>query len=201
VSAPEVRLIADDEVAAAAGTLARAFAHDPLGTHERDGEPWNEVREADMLRPGIVLARAMGEVWCTPDLAAVACWRRPGAGRPTDEQRRAAGIDGLPPDLLRRRAERSEPAYEYVEARRDALHVRPEHWYCTMVGVEGSRRREGLGSAVLAPVLARAAASGVPVFLDTFNPANPPFYTRNGFRCLEADVEPVTGLPYWLFLR
>jgi hypothetical protein len=50
-------------------------------------------------------------------------------------------------------------------------------------------------------VLARAAASGVPVFLDTFNPANPPFYTRNGFRCLEADVEPVTGLPYWLFLR
>jgi hypothetical protein len=140
-----VRLIADDEVDAATGTLARAFAHDPLGTHARGGEPWNEVLEADMLRPGIVLARTLGEVWCTLDLAAVACWRRPGAGRPTDEQRRAAGIGSLSPDLLRRRAQRSEPAYEYVEGRRNALHVPPEHWYCTMVGVEGKSSPGGAG--------------------------------------------------------
>jgi hypothetical protein len=69
------------------------------------------------------------------------------------------------------------------------------------LGSRENRRREGLGSAVLAPVLARAAASGVPVFLDTFNPTNASFYTGNGFRCLEENVEPVTGLPYWLFLR
>jgi hypothetical protein len=157
VSASDVRLMADDEVDAAASTLARAFAHDPLESRARADEPWNQPLEADILRPGIVLARALGEVWCTPDLAAVACWRRPGAGRPSDVQFRAAGVDRLPADLLRRRAERAEPAYEYGEGRRDALHVPPEHWYCTMVGVEPTRRLEGLGSAVLAPVLAREA--------------------------------------------
>jgi ribosomal protein S18 acetylase RimI-like enzyme len=198
--ADPVRRIADGEIDAAAATLGRAFADDPLTLHAWP-DPATRALLGQFLRPGVVLARELGEVWCTADLSAVACWRRPGAHEPSDEQRRAAGVDVLPQPLAGEVSARSEPAYTFLAERRDAVGVPAEHWYLTMVGVDPARRREGLGSAVIAPVLAAADERGDPVFLETMNRANPAFYERNGFRGLESGVEPSTGLPYWLFLR
>jgi GNAT superfamily N-acetyltransferase len=196
-----VRLLADGEEDDAAMTLGRAFADTPLMVHAiPEAGPRREVAPM-LMRPGVRLARLLGEVWCTDDLAAVACWRRPGSGRPTEQQQRDAGFAQLPQPVTAQLVARTEPSYAFLAARRDALGVPAEHWYCTMVGVVPERWRTGLGSAVLAPVLRTAATRGEPVFLETMRAENCGFYLRNGFSCLEAGVEPATGLGYWLYLR
>jgi ribosomal protein S18 acetylase RimI-like enzyme len=77
------------------------------------------------------------------------------------------------------------------------LAVPGAHWYLNQVGVHPARRGRGTGSALLRPGLARAAAAGLPCYLETFGAGNLAFYRRLGFEVLVADVEPTSGLPFW----
>ena len=42
----------------------------------------------------------------------------------------------------------------------------------------------GLGSVLLQHTLAKADAQGLPAYLESSNPANIPFYQRNGFEVM-----------------
>ncbi len=53
-----------------------------------------------------------------------------------------------------------------------------EHVYVAFLGVAPSHQRRGIGRALLARVFEEAEA---PVFLDTANPANVPYYASVGF--------------------
>jgi GNAT superfamily N-acetyltransferase len=70
-----------------------------------------------------------------------------------------------------------------------------------MVGVAPERRRQGLGTAVMRPILDAARVGHQPVYLETFGPQNVAFYTAQGFALLEAGIDPSSNLPYWLFLQ
>ncbi|MBV7256725.1 GNAT family N-acetyltransferase [Pacificimonas sp. WHA3] len=64
-----------------------------------------------------------------------------------------------------------------------AAHHPPEtHWYLFTVGTLPDRRGQGLGKALLAPVLAHCDATNMPVYLENSNPANHGFYAAHGFR-------------------
>lgn len=54
-------------------------------------------------------------------------------------------------------------------------------WLLTLVGTLPSHRRRGIGAALLAPVLARCDAEGLPAVLETANPDNLGFYRGLGF--------------------
>ena len=69
------------------------------------------------------------------------------------------------------------------------------HWYLFLLAVDPARQGQGLPAEVLAPVLSRADAEGLPVYLDTHNPANPAYYARHGFA--EAVHDVVDGLRFW----
>jgi GNAT superfamily N-acetyltransferase len=77
------------------------------------------------------------------------------------------------------------------------LAVPGAHWYLNQVGVHPARQGRGTGRAVLHPGLARAAAAGLPCYLETFGAGSLSFYLRLGFEVLVADVEPTSGLPFW----
>ena len=198
---PRVRRLAAGEIDTAADVLGRAFHDDPL-TCYRFPDP--EQRAAVLgahLRPGVWLAQTLGEVWCTDDLSAIACWRPPGASRPTPAQRADAGVDEALAFADPAANATLDKADAFLAARAGALQVPPDHWYLTMVGVDPRRRRQGLGTAALRPVLERAEADGEPVYLETFGPQNPAFYLRCGCPCIEHGTEPNSGFPYWLLLR
>jgi GNAT superfamily N-acetyltransferase len=55
------------------------------------------------------------------------------------------------------------------------------HFYLSVVGTHPSRQGEGLGRRLLADNLARIAATGIPAYLESTNPANRPFYAGLGF--------------------
>jgi ribosomal protein S18 acetylase RimI-like enzyme len=196
-----VRQLTEADVDAAAATLGQAFLHDPLITYAIADEHTRQQFLPTYFTPGVRLAQILGEVWCTDDVSAVACWRRPGAGTPSAELLAEVGADRMPEPLSSQAAAAANPVYAYLEARQRPLNVPTDHWYLTMIGVAPGCTRRGLGSAVMRPVLDASRTHHEPVYLETMAERNVSFYEHNGFTQIEQGVEPGSGLPYWLFLR
>jgi len=60
-------------------------------------------------------------------------------------------------------------------------HPHERHWYLNVVSTLPSRQGQGLGGAVLAPVLDDADDNGWPCYLESSNPRNISLYLRHGF--------------------
>ena len=126
------------------------------------------------------------------DGASAAFWREPSfADISTAADRiEEAGDDApeLDPDELERLA--------ILGAAMEANHPDEPHWYLNVVSTLPSRQSQGLGAAVLRPVLERADADGVPCYLESTNPRNRTLYYRNGF--LDRGEIPLDGGPSML---
>ena len=68
-------------------------------------------------------------------------------------------------------------------------HDRP-HWYLFILGVEQPAQGQGLGSALLAHMLARVDADGMPAYLESSNQRNLALYGRHGFEVSSEVVIP-----------
>lgn len=60
-------------------------------------------------------------------------------------------------------------------------HPSEPHVYLFTVGTRKAARGQGLGKAMLTPVLAAADTAGLPVYLENTNPVNDGFYRSLGF--------------------
>ena len=76
-------------------------------------------------------------------------------------------------------------------------HPHDEHVYLWFLAVDPSHQRGGVGRALLARVYGGAAA---PVYLDTANPANVPYYASNGFEEIGRADGP-RGASMWFMTR
>ena len=68
----------------------------------------------------------------------------------------------------------------------ERVHLREPHYYLFAIGADPAHQGQGVGSALLAPMLARCDAERLPAYLESSNPANIPFYRRHGFEPLPA---------------
>jgi GNAT superfamily N-acetyltransferase len=62
-----------------------------------------------------------------------------------------------------------------------AYHPNVPHWYLPLLGVDPVHQNQGLGSALLEPLLAAFDRDGAIAYLEASNPRNLPFYERHGF--------------------
>ena len=76
-------------------------------------------------------------------------------------------------------------------------HPHTEHVYLWFLAVDPTYQRGGIGRALLARVYAEASA---PVYLDTANPANVPYYVSNGFEEL-GNADGPRGAKMWFMRR
>lgn len=81
-----------------------------------------------------------------------------------------------------------------------AIYVNPDMWYLSILGVEPTQQRQGLGSIVLAPTLAEADALGKSCYLETFSD-NLGFYQKLGFVSVAKIDDPVTKASYYVMVR
>jgi ribosomal protein S18 acetylase RimI-like enzyme len=79
-------------------------------------------------------------------------------------------------------------------------HPTRPHYYLQTLSIDPAHQRRGYGSALMAPMLERCDAEGMPAYLETQRESNIPFYRRFGF----AEREPI-GLadspPLWPMWR
>jgi GNAT superfamily N-acetyltransferase len=184
----------------AAAVLGAAFQPDPLLRYTLPDDAERRRLAPAHFLPVVTLAHTVGEVWQAGDLGAVACWLPPGHHDPSPDEVAASGLDRMAELIGAEPAARIDGVFAFLAQRRRALAV-PDHWYLALLGVDPARQGGGLGGAVIAPRLAACDEAGEPCFLETLEARNVPFYERHGFAVIETGVEPVSGLPYWLFLR
>jgi GNAT superfamily N-acetyltransferase len=84
-----------------------------------------------------------------------------------------------------------------VAAIQDRGHPPEEHVFLSLLAVAPARQRQGVGRALLARVFEEAEA---PVYLDTTNPANLPYYASFGFEEIGSEALP-RGARMWFMKR
>lgn len=139
-----------------------------------------------------------GEVYTTPDLGGVACWLPPGVGTTDIRGMVRSGMVLAPLRLGPAASLRFMGIAAYMDAEREHIVPAP-HWYLFAIGVEPPRQGEGIGGALLEPVLARADAIGLSCYLETQTERNVKFYEKHGFTV--ASVGEPRGLRIWTMLR
>ncbi|MDV2991430.1 MAG: hypothetical protein N4J56_001084 [Chroococcidiopsis sp. SAG 2025] len=86
----------------------------------------------------------------------------------------------------------------------EKIHKRnmPErHWYLELLGVEPSHQGQGIGSALLQPILQQADLERIPCYLETFSEKNVYFYRQHGFQVLKTIDMPEVNLHLWTMKR
>jgi GNAT superfamily N-acetyltransferase len=82
----------------------------------------------------------------------------------------------------------------------EASHPTEPHWYLGVLSTLPERQGQGLGTAVLQPILERCDADGVPAYLESSNPRNLTLYRRHGFVETGSPIELPDGpslIPMW----
>ena len=197
----DVRLARRSDVAAMAAVLARAFADDPFYRYLAGTAP----ERGERMRAGwIGLLRhasdRLSTTYTTDDHAGVALWHPPGYTGPgfleslrlLPSVRKLAGGYGRLREVSR--------AVSALEERR-RHHAAGPHYYLSALGVEPARQGEGVGTALVGPILARTAADGAPAYLETATARNVLLYERLGFAVVEELTLPRTDVHGWLMLR
>jgi len=198
---PIVTAIAEAAIPRAGEVLGRAFFDDPLWS-------WVLPDAGDRSRVlgwfmaiGVRYGHAHGVVHVTePSLDGCAVWLPPGDSDFLPERAAPFGIMEAPERL----GEDAFARFDSVMAHLGELHhqLEPaEHWYLMILGVEPARQRQGIGSALLQPVLARADREGRRCYLETQKPANVPFYQAHGFAVSRETDAPDAGPHLWLMAR
>ena len=199
--APEIVRLTDSQIPEAAATLAHAFHSDPLMVYAIP-DPADRTRllpdvYARMIRFGVLT----GEVYVTAGtVEGVAVWLPPNV-KWTRENIEASGMHETPTlignDAYQRY--REVVGREWQARERD---ITDPCWYLFLLGVEPNRQRQGLGGALMRPILERADTDQIACYLETENERNVAFYRRQGFEVIvngeEADA---TGVRFWTFRR
>lgn len=174
--------------------LARAFADDPAMTYIFP-DPRERAKRLPRLFALLFDADAPGMRLVTGDGQAATLWQRPGTPQ-------ASTID------LLRRAVPLVTALGFALPRAmrvgDALdaHAPPErHWYLHIAGVDPAHQGKGLGGASIREGLARAAADGLPAYLETATERNVALYQSLGFEVTSEWHVPKGGPKFWSMLR
>lgn len=184
------------DLPALTAVLARAFQDDPVAR-------WS--CPPDALRPK-VLARFQGarlrqllpheEIWTTFDLTSVALWAPPERWKTTTREDLALARGMLHPRLLPR-APQTITGLLGMEKKHPKT---PSHWYLAVLGTDPAAQGQGLGSAVLAPVLERCDADGMAAYLESSKESNISFYARHGFR-VTGEIRLPKGPTMWPMWR
>lgn len=192
----DVRLATQADRSGLARTLAAAFDDDPMMGYLLPVGTANRVaRLTAFMGLGVKGGLRHDTVHVTDDLAAGAVWRPPGHWKlaPSEMVRDAPALVGA----LRGRILTAFSALKVIE---DA-HPSEPHWYLEILGTEPASQGTGLGSAVMAPVLARCDDEGVPAYLESSKESNVPYYERHGFRVVEELALPKGGPSLWRMWR
>lgn len=173
-------------------SLVAAFAADPVVRHLFPDDATYPRYAAAFFGHLFDKRVPHGTVWTVGRGAAVAMWDAPAGPTPAARTAPAGTVpagtvlDALPADARAR-------LDAYDAAIHAALPTTP-HWYLGVLGTHPEHAGRRLGRAVMAAGLRRAAADGLPAYLETSNPANVEIYRRAGWTVERAvTAGPVTA--------
>jgi len=185
----------DADCPAIARVQARAFHDDPL---QAWALPDASTRLATLERVFELMASyssvPAGESYTDSTLACAAFWVPPGGFVP---DREAAAAMAPIIELLGEANDRFRAAEDTMRAHRPS----DVHFYLQGLGTDPPRQGQGLGSAVLEPVLERCDGEEIPAYLETTKERNVGFYELHRFEVVGSARIPLDGPLMWFMAR
>ncbi|MGV1003258.1 MAG: GNAT family N-acetyltransferase [Candidatus Nanopelagicales bacterium] len=188
----EVRRATRDDIPEAAAILARAFSNDPAAVWL---VPLAQARQRRLTAVFVVLLRRVYLPLGYTDVAlkdglivAVAAWAPPGKWKPPLHRLALAA-----PGMLKALGPRMRAGEELEDALENHHPARP-HWYLQTLGTAPGLQLRGAATALLAQRIAKCDANGMPIYMDTANPANIAIMARFGFAKMHT-IEIGAGAP------
>jgi GNAT superfamily N-acetyltransferase len=197
----KVTLIPDSQISSAGMVLAEAFFADPLNQYVFP-DPGERRRVlswyfAASVREGALLQ----SVYVTGEpIKGVAVWTPPGFRERTPERAKHSGLDQMQRQFGPQAYQRFTSVINHL-ALFSSQAIPPAHWYLSLIGVSPSCQGQGIGGALLAPVLQRADDEGAFCALETFEEKNLSFYHHHGFQVVVTAIEPRRQLRFWEMRR
>lgn len=194
MAAPEVRRAQPADIARLAATLARAFDDDPLTIWLFPHDDSRRRRLPRFFRSLLRTALPIGEVYTAGDSRGAAIWNPPGTfpmGWRAD-----ARLGLVTTSLVGSRIMTCARGLMYFASH----HPSERHWYLQMLGTDPACQGQGIGSAIMAPVLTRCDGEGERIYLESTKKDNIPFYERHGFSVTD-EIEVPRGPVVWAMWR
>ncbi|MFJ2740358.1 GNAT family N-acetyltransferase [Streptomyces sp. NPDC087440] len=150
-----------------------AFRGDPVSQWIFPGAAHYDRVHGQMMGAFFDLVLKHGWVDVTEDLSAVAMWLPTPAGVPEPDDGPAQLRAALDPDNVRVELVGTITAAHHPHHR--------EHAYLWIIAVDPERQGEGLGSALMAPVLEKCDREGTAAYLEASSGRSRELYRRTGF--------------------
>ena len=176
--------------------LARAFADDAIVQHVLPDDRSRRPSLERTYRLYFKVFLRQGACYTTGEQAGAALWLPPGK-YPLTASQHLALLPGMWHALGSRRLPNALRVLGYLETLHPAGR---KFWYLGLVGVEPSRQKSGLGSALMQPVIGICDDTGVGAYLETGTESNLAFYARHGFSTLQESRIP-DGPRVWCLWR
>jgi ribosomal protein S18 acetylase RimI-like enzyme len=197
----KVMLIPESQISSAGMVLTEAFFDDPLNQYvfpdpeeRRRVLPWYfaaSVREGALFQS----VYSIGE-----PIKGVAVWTPPGFQERTEDRAKQSGLDQMSRQFGSEAYQRFTSILSYLSCFSSQA-LLPAHWYLSLIGVAPSCQGQGIGGALLAPVLQQADHEGMMCSLETFEENNLSFYSHHGFQVVATAIEPHSQLRFWTMRR
>jgi GNAT superfamily N-acetyltransferase len=195
-----IRRAGAGDLDAATTITARAFFDDPMFNYFYPNPFRQHVALAGFMAGGVHDAYRHGEVWLAEaggTISGSACWLPPGVRPPGNDLRALRQARHAALGVLRSPRRGDAMALMNEMSRH---HPTYEHWYLAILAADPMFHGRGSGSALLRPMLERADAQGMPVYLETQKESNLAYYGRFGF-----EVDDVLRVrrcpPLWTMVR
>jgi len=180
--------------------LSAAFLSEPNFTYMLPDPTHRRAALAWFFRTVVAgIGISFGEIYTTVTTEGGAVWLRPGHTVTFGESVRV-GILAMPFVFGWRSFQRSLLVSTTLEQTRHQ-YAPAQHWYLLALGVAPAKQGQGLGGALLHPILAHADATGLPCYLETFKPRTVAFYEHHGFTVVFSDQIPSAGPKFWAMVR
>jgi GNAT superfamily N-acetyltransferase len=191
----EVRRATVDDVSALAEMTARAFYDDPLVSWFLPDDDDRLHRATKWFAATFKGALKHHEVHTTSQLVGAAVWAAPGEWNVP--LRKALPV--LPATIRWLGSGFSR----FVKATNAlaASHPSEPHWYLEGLGTDPPWQRQGVGTALITPILERCDREGLPSYLETQKEANVAYYRRHRFDVVKEIDLPGGGPHMWLMWR
>lgn len=194
-SVDDLHRVTAAEIPLAALTLAEAFVDDPLMMHLNGGSKVPVACGLPLFTAFLRVQVGRGIVVATSGFEGVAVWS------PPDQWK-------VPFTGILRNAPTFVKLYGWRLARNlrvlndlERKHPPEPHYYLEFVGTSPAHRGKGFGAHLIVPMVERADAEGVGMYLENSNPDNMSFYGRFGFETRDLIHHRHAGPPHWLMWR
>jgi ribosomal protein S18 acetylase RimI-like enzyme len=197
----EVIKLDPHQIKKAAAVVAAAFFDYPMFTFYFP-DPERRTRYLSWYLGNVLnCAVRYGEVYTNPEIYGVIFTLPPGHTKISTWEYLQNGFLLTPFMLGFRNYRKSMECEDFVGLTQENLMKDRSHYYLWGLAVEPSCKAQGIGSALMQPVLAKADAQKMPVYLETHDEKNVRYYQKRGFDLIHTVRIPKHELPIWCMLR